>query len=276
MSNNTNLKLLLGKPVYIDNVGYLNSYTLNSILDLGFDVYNYFLNILCITEKDIKKMIIEDDLNKLNDINVFDFLYNICLNNSDSDLKKIILDALSFFFNEKVTVTNYGFQVGDINSKRFITSNNFYKVTRIVKKQNCIKTRDIEEKNFKNDLARQKYEELERIREKMRKMQEDLKNGNKKNKDKDDEKKDISEWDNIISSLCCKHPTINLLNIGELTIYQIIDQFKRTQMIDDYYISIKSLLAGAEKVDVIHWASDIPEESQKEFSTLQEYENFQK
>lgn len=38
----------------------------------------------------------------------------------------------------------------------------------------------------------------------------------------------------IMSSLCARHPSINLTNVKELNYYQILEQFHRLQMIDSY------------------------------------------
>jgi hypothetical protein len=63
----------------------------------------------------------------------------------------------------------------------------------------------------------------------------------------------------LISSVCSKHANLSLFNIEKLTIYQLIDQFKRLNMIDEYFISVDSLLAGADskKVDLNHWSKKI-------------------
>jgi len=263
-------KLLLNKPIKLGNCGYFHNPTINEILDLdkGFTTYNQWLSLICISKKDIQKMLnIEDEVSS------FEFLYYNCLNeavieaesgiiNNDSDsIKNIILTALSYFFKENVLIGNNCFYVK--TEDRIIDKDIFDDIVFILKKVNFIKEKD--DRKFKSDLAKQRYDELLKIREKIANA------GKKENTRENIYKK--SEWVNIISSISSKHASINLFNSGNLTIYQLIDQFKRINMIDEYYISIKSLLAGASKDDVqiIHWSDDIKDKDE-EFKKLSEYE----
>ena len=50
-------------------------------------------------------------------------------------------------------------------------------------------------------------------------------------KKKNDEKLDIA---NIISSLSSHHSTLNIVNIWDITVYQLYDQFCKTQINDSY------------------------------------------
>ena len=69
---------------------------------------------------------------------------------------------------------------------------------------------------FKNDIAKKLYEQMQKANKEKEKQK------NKKN--------DINlSLPNIISSVSSKHPSINLINIWELTIFQLLDCFNRLQ-----------------------------------------------
>lgn len=85
------------------------------------------------------------------------------------------------------------------------------------------------------------YKPANKIAEEMMKRADELKKKLKKNKDN---KKGIGMLE-IISSVCARHPSLNLINIKELNYYQIIDQFHRLQMLDDYGMSANALSSGS-------------------------------
>lgn len=49
----------------------------------------------------------------------------------------------------------------------------------------------------------------------------------------------------LISSLCAKHPSINPINVGQLTYYQLLDQFYMLANIESFEIGMQSAFAGA-------------------------------
>jgi len=63
----------------------------------------------------------------------------------------------------------------------------------------------------------------------------------------------------IMSAVSSKHPSINVFNCGSLTMYQLIDSYKRLNAVDSYFISIDSILAGAsnDEVKVKHWGEKL-------------------
>jgi hypothetical protein len=60
---------------------------------------------------------------------------------------------------------------------------------------------------------------------------------------------DVSFGD-LVSVLAANGNNLNIINIWDLTMYQFNNQFARMQMIEDYDLNIRSLLAGAKKEDI--------------------------
>lgn len=227
-----NIQFLLGKIVDIGKLK-LSPLTLNEIIEVGFETYNKYLSILCLDSDSIKEMLnIEDD----SIIQPFEYLYWNCKQNEEA--KDLILKSLNLFLKEQVQFFIDGcFIVGDINEGKFLSFDNYNYFIDILKKQNCIET----SKRVKPQNNKQKdfLQQLKQMKEKYAKHEQT---------------KDMSD---IISSVCSKHPSINVFNVGNLTIYQLIDQFKRLNMIDEYYLNAESLLHGANKdeIKLIHWSS---------------------
>lgn len=64
--------------------------------------------------------------------------------------------------------------------------------------------------------------------------------------------------ESMIVGICAKDPSLNFLNIYELTYYQFMKTVHGIHKVDDYDTSIQSLLAGADpkKVKPKHWMED--------------------
>jgi hypothetical protein len=167
------------------------------------------------------------------EVSLFDFIIlNLAADNSNK-LKDLILEMFSLIFKETISLSIKGYFIDGKNN--IINQKNFPKIIQIIKDQNAIKER---EEKVVTKKERDYKEEVRRVREKYRKY---LKATGKSN--------DTDLLD-IISSISSKHPSLNLFNIYKLTIYQLIDQFKRINLIDEYFINIDSLLAGADKANI--------------------------
>lgn len=243
MSDNINVPLcLLGKPIDIPYLGLIYPLTIDDIFKIGLTKYNQYLSLLMITTDDILSMIDTDITETSERIEAFDFLLLNALMNED--FRKDILAILSLLFKETTQLCEEGyFYIGHINDCRCLNVANFGMLVDIIKLQNCI---DTESKDVlaKNEKQREFLKQLKKAKAKYNKLNTvDV---------------DI-EISNIISSVCAKHPSINLFNVGQLTMYQLINQFKRLSLIDDYFINVESLMHGAtgDDVKITHWASTL-------------------
>lgn len=61
----------------------------------------------------------------------------------------------------------------------------------------------------------------------------------------------------LVSVLTSKHPSLNLLNVWDLTYYQFNDQFKRMQLVDNYEISVRQIIAGFENAKLKHYITKL-------------------
>jgi len=229
---------LMGNPIEIPTLGLIYPLTLDEIIEIGMSKYNQYLSLLTITTDDILNMIeIETDER----IEPFEFLLLNSIMHEDFQVE--ILAALSFLFKKEIGVCEDGyFYIGHINDCLCINVSNFGLMMDIISFQNCINN---DNKETKAKSAKQKE------------FQKKLKEAKAKyNLNTNDINLEIS---NIISSVCAKHPSVNLLNVGKLTMYQLIDQFKRLNMIDEYFINADALIHGASQDDVQikHWASTL-------------------
>lgn len=234
------MNLLFGNPITIDSLGSITTPKINEILNIGFSKYNQTVGILCVTSEDIIEML---DVKTEETIEPFDFICANCLNGSEQ-VQIQIMSVLELLFNDSIVFYGDSFLIGDAKNERILNKSNYNIFIDALKKINCM---DSENKNNPTPKNKAEKEMLEKLKE-LRKKYAKYKNNSET----------ISMTD-IISAVCAKHPSINLLNVGNLTIYQLINQYKRIEFIDQYFINIKSLLAGADskEIKMKHWSSKL-------------------
>lgn len=212
------------------SIGTLKKPSLRDILELTFDKFSCFEFFLNLTPNDYyTKLKKEEDKEYWNALTVEQkekiTLYDLIKENSD--LQNIYSDILNFFFIETVVYHEGYFillkqNVGSLENAQksdicgVISQANFTNILDILRQICCIKddSNSYDEAKVKNNLAK-------RLLEKMSKGQ---------NKSKQEKRLDINATiPNIISALANKHPSLNYTNIWDLTLFQLLDSFRRVQ-----------------------------------------------
>lgn len=240
--------ILCPEPITL-SIGTLRNPTLREIAKLKFDKFGYYESLIKMSPetfytkvkgddgKAYWESLTEEEQNKLT-------LYDVIM--KEEPLTKLFLEIFDFFFVEPV-ILKEGFFIllkEDIEDKEAVDTDN---IRGVIAKENlpqvldliqqicCVyeKEEDIDNMKFKNSLAR-------RLHEKMLKA-------NKKNSE--NKKADINlSLPNIISSVSNKHPSLNPINIWDLTVFQLLDAFNRTQINTIYDIdSTRVSVWGDEK-----------------------------
>lgn len=236
------------------SIGSIKKPKLREIADITFGKFNFYEILTKMTpdvyyekvlQKPDKKWEEMTDYEKENS-DIYDFLIH------DEHLQKLYLDLLNFFFVENVIfreeifiILNEGFSEEDeltMESVRgVIGKESFPQVMNLIQQVCCIYSEENtdDELKFKNSIAKKIYEKIHK--------------GEHSAHAKYDMNLSIP---NIISSVSAKHPSINLLNIWEMTVFQLIDSFHRLQTNAIYDIDSARVSAwGDEKktFDVSLW-----------------------
>lgn len=250
--------LISPHPIPIRDVGSIISPTLKDISRIGIETYNYFLYLLSI---DIRTYFImngqliqyetmsEEDINKLN---LFDLIV------SNVQFTNIFKMSLDFFIKETVTFNekikcfviqkNTDKTSENINGNIIgvITKNNYLQVCNIIQMRNNIQSKNQE------DLSTVKSKKALEI---MKKLQ--LGRTKKTQQAKADKNMDLG---NILSAVANRHPSLNMINIWDLTIYQLWDAFSRLANNNIYDIQAMSVAAWGDKdkhFDIASWYKKI-------------------
>lgn len=158
---------------------------------------------------------VNDFLEKFEDYE--DDIYQYIIS-SDTSINDFAILLRFFVVCEKISFVNNSFIFDDVT---FIDSENIKLFLEIIKVLHCRDKKDDDYKPANETASKMMKEFRRRKRETERKIaQSQNSNG--------------SGFLEIVSTISARHPSINLLNIGKLNYFQIIDQYKRLFKIDAY------------------------------------------
>lgn len=178
-------------------------------------------------------------------------LYDVVL--VEESLQNIYVEIFNFFFIERVifkdgyfliiNTNDYDTDSDDLeltkeNIRGVINRNSLMDVLDVIQQVCCIKSKDpLDEPKpkFKNKKAKRMYERMLKAKEDELKKQE---------------KKDFYNLSlaNIISSTASQSTGLNIINIWNATLFQLHDQFDKTQNSNAYYMnSVRVAVWGDEK-----------------------------
>lgn len=208
-------ELLSPEPIQVENVGGIISPTLHNIASIGYSTYQIYLSILLMDSKNILAMKEESEKDGLlaeeEQQNSFETFVSI------PQFRDTLQKMLNFFIKEEVIYSppSNSFivqnEAGELVGT--VTKNNFSTVSNMICQRNSINTRQNE------DLSKVKSKKALAIMEKLNKGRAEKNKQNKADKN--------MELGNIISAVANKSQSLNILNIWDLTIFQLWDCFAR-------------------------------------------------
>lgn len=213
--------LLSPDPIYIPNAGSILSPRLKDISAIGFHTYQYYLSVLLMNEK---------TFSSLSQSNIFDLFM------ADESSALLLKDVLNFFIKEEIVhppehnclLARNGDSVTGI-----ITGENYPQICDVICQRNYIRSA------FKEDPSKIKSKKASEI---VRKLQQGR--AKKAARTSPDENMELG---NIISAVANKSQSLNILNIWDLTVFQVWDCFARLSNNSIYDIQSMSVAAWGNK-----------------------------
>lgn len=254
--------LLCPEPISL-SIGTIKHPTLRSIGKLTYKQFSLYQIYLKITPEEYYKVFkkerlsfwesLDEDAKK--DITIYD-LFSV-----EPDLPLGYLEIFNFFFVERViyqegifilvntddyTTPDDELEFNQSNCTGVITEKTFAQVIDVLQQVCCIKSDDLldePEPVFKNEKARKMYEKMKGAKSRQKK-ETDLKNAPN------------YFLANIISAVASKSTNLNIVDIWDLTLFQLYDQFGRIRADDFHYLSVvRTAVWGDEKkqFDEMFW-----------------------
>lgn len=246
-------------PLDIVGVGRIKSPKLIEVADLSYYVYAQYVSCLRMKADDyIDTFKKEEDLELYTKFDII--LY-------DPNFRNMIKNALNFFFIENfewfdeyqsfLCTEEIVMENGDseLIAKGIINSKNYSDVLDIILQRVHItpdKTEVTDITKIKNKRGLKIYKRMQQVKRKFKKTS----GGNP----------DLS-LPNIISSVAVRSLSLNWINIWDITIYQLFNEFERLQIIDQYDIASTQVSVWGDKEKKFKfgaWSSNIYNENDAE------------
>lgn len=218
------LDALSGNPIFAEGIGHIKSPLLKDICSyngIGHDTYNVFINFLTWNANDVQKFNAlskvrgAEKLNTITSLTAFDAATLL------PDTRKLFNAILSFFIVERVIwkeeerkFVTVAVQDDEPQVVGEITKNNYDELRKLILQVNFI--------GIDKDDAPPVTHSSEHSKMLWEMAQDFLKKQAEKSNTEDKPEHHIG---NIISKICAVHPSYNLFNIYDLTIFQLYDTF---------------------------------------------------
>ena len=253
------LHLLSAERIRIEHLGALHSPTLREIVRLGPDVYQNYLNFLSL---DLYKYLELFDLKQQYEAASEEEKQQLSLFRiitANEKLCALYASIFSFFIDGSISydapqeaylITEIqgdaapnGVSSGRVAGR--IDNDNYDTVRNLLLQLNYIQVKG-------TDLSKCKNKKALEIAEKLRKGREQFYKHKGTSRD--------MNLANMISALCVQHSSYNLLNVWDLTIYQLYDQFFRQNMKTQIDVtSLRWAAWGKDPFDFSLWYKSLKE-----------------
>ena len=166
-----------------------------------------------------------------------------------NDMQELVLKSFSLLFQTENVIID-GELLDDmsvvIDGKYVINRDNFDDVVSMIQLQNNPEksASDEDDYNPANELAKSIAEKLKRSKEIVEKSKALESDG------------DGLTIPDIISAVSAMSNSLNKLNIWDLTIYQLYDEFARLTKIDNYRLQIQASMWSSD-IEIEHWSEPI-------------------
>ena len=227
------MKLERGTPIKVTEYCTLRQPLLGDIEDVGYDRYQGFLSAFLISKAELLKSLGAEDGPEFDAYTLYDLIAAI------PELRANYAEALAFFVIGGVSHDQKGFYVGSHQ----LTKEELQDIAAAVMQAAYIEMDEESQHVFASEKARRVWEKCKKGRAALRK----------------ENKKDVNmELPNLIGAVAARGCGYNLLNIWDLTVYQLHDQFARMNVsvqMDIY--SSRWAAWGKDDFDVSLWFKDI-------------------
>lgn len=243
----TQLKLLSGQTMYVGDVP-IKPFRLGQVSEIGYSFFQNNINILTLTLDDMINAIDDFELNATLKANkhmykVFDMYV------SSPEMADVFIKSLGMVFRtENILLVGESIEElkVSINDEYYIDRENFDEIVRVIEVQNnpSVSGGKEEDYNPSNDVARSIAEKIRKGKEKVNESRAMESGGEGLN---------IADMIGAVSTMS---NSINKLNIWDLTIYQLYDEFARLNKIDNYKLQIQAS-AWSSDVEIEHWSEPL-------------------
>ena len=241
------MRLLAGESVYVGGIP-IKPLSLRQISQVGYSSFQQSIGIISITLDEMIESI--DDFEMQAHLKAERHLYKVFdMYMLSNDMQELVLKSFNLLFQTENVIID-GELLDDmsvvIDEKYVINRDNFDDVVSMIQLQNNPEksASDEDDYNPANELAKSIAEKLKRSKEIVEKSKALESDG------------DGLTIPDIISAVSAMSNSLNKLNIWDLTIYQLYDEFARLTKIDNYRLQIQASMWSSD-IEIEHWSEPI-------------------
>ncbi len=251
LTDNEILKFQKGSPILLDDICAIYPATMGEIVDLGYDTFQKYLNVMTI-EKPIPKPGEDSEFKQLME-QLTDFQYVLMITSFDSEVNLTMKAAFQFFTHENIMFLPEQEQIiiGPLKEQHIINEGKFYELQQILRRMYFLEVEGEEIIINEDDPPATK-----KLKMQMRANREKVRRAKAKQAAR--EKSDLKLSD-LIGSITINNCGLNMENIWNITYYAFHDQLKRMGWRDQFNINNQAAMAGAKlkKSQLKHWMRSI-------------------
>ena len=241
------MKLLAGETVYVGDIP-ITPLTLREIARIGYTKFQTSIGFISITLDEMIESI--DDFEIQARLKAERHMYKVFdLYMVSDDMKELVIESFNLLFQTENVIID-GELVGNISiiidDKYVIDRDNFDDVVSMIQAQNNPEKSSVDKDDYNpaNELAQSIAEKLKKGKEIVEKSKALETDG------------DGLTIPDIISAVSAMSNSINKLNIWDLTIYQLYDEFARLTKIDNYRLQIQASMWSSD-IEIEHWSEPL-------------------
>lgn len=211
---------------------------LEDILKLGEETYNQYLGLISISKAQLTQYTTDKDIKKLS---VYKLVLLWCL--EYESFHQSIVDCLSFFLKEVIVIDKDGIAIKRNDRLLYMNEDIYSTIVSVVKTQNFISNDEVSSYKPATTKAKQLLEKMQKAKERAK-------------KEKAEESVTLSD---VISIVACYSNDINILNVWDLTVYQLYTVYLRLLIWDDYQTKQNMIphVTDVKALDIKHWSMSI-------------------
>lgn len=227
------MRLMHGLPFSVNRFCTVRQPTLGDIDQLGYERYHSLISTFLVGKADLLKTLGVEDGPEFDPYSVYDLMGAI------PELRETLLAALRFFVAEPISYNDGKFYAND----HLLNKADLEDVAEAVMQLSYIKHDSQSQHRFASEKARRIWEKCQKGKAKLRKATQ----------------QDVNiELPNLIGAVSARNCGYTLLNIWDLTVYQLYDQFTRMNVNVQMDIYATRWAAwGKDDFDVSLWFKNI-------------------
>lgn len=251
LSKDNQLNLILGLPLHVSNSDLkVEQYTIREIASIGYTKYLNLVGLILTTVDEHLKLLIDEPVYmdlymQKHELHSLDFLMSFSAGNDE--YMKAFQNSLEFVLGLKegqIVIEPFSNRIlykNDLSDDdvKLIDKELFDEIVSLVEISNGIKT-EVDDSNPIDERARKILEKMKKNRERVRQIKEA------------EGEEAPRQLHDIISAVTVKSPSTNKLTILDYTVFQVYDEYARLYTIDNYDLSVQSMLFGG--TEISDWA----------------------